>query len=467
MAKDFLEKANKAVPDKRQLDWMDVEFAALINFGMNTFSGREKGTGFEEVDLFNPTAYNPEQWIKTLKLSGFKGVVLNVKHHEGFCLWPSAHTDYSVKSCAWMDGEGDVVADVRKYCDVYGLKFGICISPLDLHEPSFGTGKDYDRYFMNLLEEVLTNYGELYCVRFDGTTGEGANGKIQVYDWESYFGLVRRLQPNAAITNCGPDVRWCGNDKGVTRLSEFSVVPSHFRLFDPETCKYVPSKYSPDYTQPDIASRKKLKKYDDFIWYPAEVCMPLRDSWFYKKSEDILVKPLSKTESVYLGSVGANASMLVGVAPQPDGKLSEKDMEALLTFGAVLTLHFEDNLALDSTMQGNCMLDDLHSPTRALPDKKGFWHSGYGVKKPELILDMGDDYDVDRIVLQENVQTGQQIEEFSLYAEVEGKWKKLYENTVIGHKRICELKYHVRTRRMKLVIDEHRGFATISNFSMY
>ncbi|MBR6619180.1 MAG: alpha-L-fucosidase [Clostridia bacterium] len=467
MAKEFLEKAIKAVPDKRQLDWMDVEYAGVIHFGMNTFSAREEGTGFEEVDLFNPTSFSPEQWVKVAKLCGMKALVLNVKHHDGFCLWQTEHTDYSVKSCAWMNGEGDVVRSLSECCRKAGIKFGISISPLDFHEKTFGTGKAYDEFFMNLLRELLTKYGDIYCVSLDGATGEGRNGTIQKYDWESYFALIRELQPNAAITNCGPDVRWVGNDKGVTRISEWSVVPSHYRFFDPETCKYIPPKAQPDFTQPDIGSRKKIKKFDEFVFYPAEVTVPLRDGWFYKKAENLSVKPLSKLQKIYEGSVGANASMLLGICPRPDGVIDEKDVETLMTFGAVLSLHFEDNLALDSSMDGNCQLDDLHSPTRALPDKQGYWHSGYNTKKPEIILDMGDDYDVDRIVLKENVETGQQIEEFTVFAEEEGKWKKLCEGTVIGHKRICELKYHHRTRRLKLVIDEFRSFATIKEFSVY
>ena len=467
MATDFLEKAIQVVPDKRQLDWMDVEFAGIIHFGMNTFSGREEGTGFEELDLFNPTAFSPEQWVKIAKLCGMKALVLNVKHHDGFCLWPTKYTDYSVKSCAWMNGEGDVVKALSDCCRKAGLKFGISLSPLDYHEKTFGTGKAYDEFFMNLLRELLTDYGDIYCVSLDGAVGKGRNGTVQSYDWESYFALIRELQPNAAITNCGPDVRWVGNDKGVTRISEWSVVPSHYRLFDTKTCKYLPPKAEPNYTQTDIGSRKKIKKFDEFIWYPAEVTLPLRDGWFYRKSENLSIKPLSKLQKVYEGSVGGNGSMLLGISPRPDGMIDEKDVETLMTFGAVLSLHFEDNLALDSSMTGNCKLDDLHAPSRALPDKQGYWHSGYDTQKPELILDMGDDYDVDRILLRENVETGQQIEEFTVFAELDGKWKKLCEGTVIGHKRLCELKATVRTRRLKLVIEKTRKFATIKSFEVY
>ncbi len=467
MAKDFIEKANQAVPNKRQLDWMNVEFAGLISFGLNTFTGREEGTGFEEPDLFNPTAFAPLQWARIARLCGMKALMLNVKHHDGFCLWPTEQTDYSVKSSKWLDGKGDVVAALSKCCKEEGIKFGIAISPLDFHEPTFGAGEKYNKFFMELLKELLTNYGDIYAVWLDGATGQGKDGKTQVYDWEGYFKLIRKLQPNAAITNCGPDVRWCGNNKGVCRESEWSVLPSYYRFFDNETCEYTAPKTKVNFSEPDLGGRKKVKKADDFVFYPAEVTMPLRDGWFYKKAEDLSTKPLSKLEKAYLGSVGSNASLLLGLSPLPDGTMPPQDIETLSTFGAVLSLHFKDNSAVDSKMQGNCKLDDLHAPSMALPDRKGYWHSGFDSDAPELILDMGDDYDIDRVVLAENIETGQQIEEFTLYFEVDGKWKKVYSGTTIGRKKICELKIFMRTQKIKLVVEKTRSFATIKEFSVY
>jgi len=468
MAIDYLNKAVSVVPTERQIAYMDTELNCIINFGMNTFTGRKNGTGFEEPDLFNPTAFDAEQWVKIAKRSGMRGLILNCKHHEGFCLWPTEHTDYSVKSSCWRDGEGDVVREVSDACRKYGIKFGVSLSPLDYHEPTFGTGKPYDIFFKNLLRELLTNYGELFCVSLDGAVDRRKDAKNQVYDWESYFKLIRELQPNAAITNCGPDVRWCGNNAGVCRISEWSVVPSAYRAVDIDSDKKISvSKVKVDYTQTDIGSRRKIKRCDSFIWYPAEVSFPLRESWFYVNGEVLSIKPLSKLEKIYTESVGGNATMLVGIAPQPDGLIGEKDIETLVTFGAVLSIHFDDNLALESTMQGNRKLDDLHSPTRALPDKDGYWHSGDKPEGAELILDMGDDYDVDRVVLSENIRTGQQIEKFALYVEKEGKWKKVETGTVIGRKRIIEMGYSIRTRRIKLVILKARKFATIKDFSVY
>ena len=468
MAVDYLEKAVAVVPNKRQLDFMNTEFNGIVNFGMNTFTGRDEGTGFEEPDLFNPTAFDAEQWVRVAKRTGMSGLVLNCKHHDGFCLWPTEYTDYSVKASCWLDGEGDVVRAVSDACRKYDIKFGVALSPLDYHEPSFGKGKEYDIFFKNLLRELLTNYGEVFCVSLDGATDHRKNGKNQAYDWEGYFKLIRELQPNAAITNCGPDIRWCGNNSGVCRLSEWSVVPSYYKAVDPDSDKKIAVGKNPvNFTQTDIASRRKIKRCDDFIWYPAEVTMPLRDSWFYKQGQTLSIKPLSKLQKVYDGSVGGNATFLLGLTPQPDGIIGEKDIETLATFGAVLSLHFEDNLALDSSMQGSCQLDNKHAPSMALPDKEGYWHSGVEPKNAELILDMGDEYDVDRVVVCENIETGQQIEKFAVFAEVGGKWKKLSTGTVIGRKRICEFKNTVRTRRVKLVILKTRKFATIKEFSAY
>lgn len=468
MAEKYLEKAATTVPTKRQLEWMDLEFCAFIHFGMNTFTGREWGTGFEEPDLFNPTAFSAEQWVKTVKIAGMKGLILTCKHHDGFCLWPSAYTDHCVKSSKWQDGNGDVVKAVADACRKYGIKFGVYLSPWDMHEPSYGKGEEYNTYYKNQLRELLTNYGDIYCVWLDGACGEGKNGKKQEYDWEGYYRLIRELQPNAVISVCGPDVRWCGNEAGVGRLSEWSVVPAYYKNYDIDRdMKPALSKKEVNYSEPDIGSRSKIKKCDDFVWYPAEVDVSLRKGWFYTKDDDYTVKPLSKLMKIYNTSVGANASLLLNIPPQPDGLINEHDVETLATMGAVLALHFEDNLALDSKMSGSCQLDDLHSPSRALPDKSGYWHSGADPEDAELILDMGDDYDVDRVVLKENIETGQQIEKFTLFYETEGKWKKLCTGTVIGHKRICELDRTVRTQRLKLVINKTRLFATIKSFEAY
>ena len=222
---DYIKYAASIVPSERQIAWQNMEFYGFVHFGMNTFTDSEWGSGNEDPELFNPENLDCRQWAKLFKLAGMKGMILTAKHHDGFCLWPSKYTEHSVKNSLWENGEGDVVARCAEACREMGIKFGIYVSPWDKHEASYGSGEQYNEFFRNQLKELLTGYGELFCVWFDGACGEGPNGRKQDYDWESYYALVREYQPGAVISITGPDVRWCGNEMGVCRKSEWSVVP--------------------------------------------------------------------------------------------------------------------------------------------------------------------------------------------------------------------------------------------------
>ena len=468
---DFVKYAASIVPSERQVKWQETEFYAFFHFGINTFTDSEWGNGNEDPELFNPEKLDCRQWAKVCQLSGMKGLILTAKHHDGFCLWPSAYTDHSVRSSKWKDGKGDVVAECAKACKEFGIKFGIYVSPWDRHEPTYGTGEAYNRFFKNQLRELLTAYGELFCVWFDGACGEGANGKKQEYDWEGYYKLIRELQPNATINICGPDVRWCGNEAGVCRKSEWSVVPywhSNSELIAAASQKDVskpPKKINP--TALDLGSRKAIKNCNKLIWYPAEVDTSIRKGWFYHPDEDYSVKPLSKLMEIYYNSVGANANFLLNIPPTPEGKIAEKDLETLLAMGAQLEIDFNENLADGSIVTDNRHLDEKHTGQMALSEyPDSYWHSGDDPEGAELILDLGDEYDIDKIVLGENIRTGQQVEKFTLYAQVKGKWKKLASETTIGYKRICRFK-EIRVRYFKLVIEKARCFATISKFEAY
>ena len=468
---DYIKYAASIVPSERQIAWQETEFYAFIHFGMNTFTNSEWGNGNEDPDLFNPEKLDCRQWAKLCKLSGMKGLILTAKHHDGFCLWPSAYTDHCVRSSKWRDGKGDVVAECAEACREFGIKFGIYVSPWDRHEETYGTGEAYNKFFKNQLREILTAYGELFCVWFDGACGEGKNGRKQEYDWEGYYELIRELQPNATINICGPDVRWCGNEAGICRKSEWSVVPyyhSNSELIAAASQQNVskpPKKINP--TALDLGSRKAIKKCNKLIWYPAEVDTSIRKGWFYHKEEDYSVKPLSKLMDIYYNSVGANASFLLNVPPTPEGKIFEKDVETLLSMGVQLSLDFNENLAEGSVVTDNKHLDEAHCGQMALSsDPEEYWHSGDEPEGSELILDLGDEYDINKIVLGEHIRTGQQIEKFSLYAQVNGKWKRLAKETVIGYKRICRFE-EIRVRYFKLVIEKARCFATISKFEAY
>lgn len=468
---DYIKRAAAVVPSERQISWQKLEFYAFIHFGINTFTNSEWGNGAEDPEIFNPVNLDCRQWARVCALAGMKGMILTVKHHDGFCLWPTAYTDHCVRSSKWKDGKGDVVAECARACREFGLKFGVYVSPWDRREPSYGSGEAYDRFFKNQLRELLTAYGDVFCVWLDGACGEGVNGKKQKYDWESYYKLIRELRPNAVISISGPDVRWCGNEAGVCRKSEWSVVPywhSNRELIAAASQKNVskpPKKINP--TALDLGGGSAIKNCDRLIWYPAEVDVSIRKGWFYHPEEDYSIKPLSKILDFYYNSVGANANLLLNVPPAPDGRFHERDVETLLALGAQLKVDFNENLADDSVMTENRRLDDEHSGQKALsPDPEEYWHSGFEPDGAELVLDLGDEYDIDKIVLGEHIRTGQQIERFSLWAETGGKWKRLARETVIGYKRICRFD-EVRARYFKLVVHKARVFATISKFEAY
>lgn len=468
---DYIKYAASIVPSERQIKWQETEFYSFMHFGMNTFTDREWGDGTEDPNLFNPEELDCRQWAKLCKLSGMKGLILTAKHHDGFCLWQTAYTKHSVVSSKWREGSGDVVLECSKACKEFGIKFGIYLSPWDRHEETYGSGEAYNTFFKNQLRELLTSYGELFCVWFDGACGEGKNGKVQEYDWEGYYELVRELQPNATINICGPDVRWIGNEAGVCRKSEWSVVPYYYSQHEVIAAASQKDVSKPpkkvNYTQLDIGSRKQIKNCNKLIWYPAEVDVSLRDGWFYHYSDEYTVKPLNKLMEIYFKSVGANATFLLNIPPMPNGKINEHDVETMLSMGAQLEIEFGENLAEDSLIEDTVHLDDNHKASNILiNDPEEYWHSGDNPEGAEITLDLGDEYDIDKIVLGEHIRTGQQIEEFTLFVKLDGKWKKLEEGTVIGYKRICRFK-EIRARFFKLRIDKARCFATINKFEAY
>jgi len=468
---DLITTAAAVVPSERQLKWQQLEFYAFMHFGLNTFTGEEWGSGYESPDVFNPEKLNARQWASVVKAAGMRAVILTAKHHDGFCLWPSNYTEYSVKNSPWKNGEGDVVRELSNACKEFGLKFGVYLSPWDRHEPTYGTGEPYNRFFLNQLEELLTGYGELFCVWFDGACGEGINGKKQEYDWETAYALIRDLQPEAVISICGPDVRWCGNEAGVCRKSEWSVVPYYYCDYERTLAKTTPAggKVPRNIRMQalDLGSRKAIKNAGKLIWYPAEVDVSIRKGWFHNPRDDYSVKPLSKLLEIYYNSVGANASLLLNIPPNREGLIGKAEIEILTTLGAQLDIDFNENLAERSVMSETCCLDTEHCGQKALSDDPDeYWHSGLNPENAELTIDLGDDYDINKVVLQEHIRTGQHIEEFSLFAEIGGKWKKIFDGTVIGYKRICRFD-EMRMQLIKLVIKKTRCFATISRFEAY
>lgn len=447
--KSYIEKANAVVPSEQQIEFMDTEFIAFVHYGMNTFSNAEWGSGREPEKYFNPADFSAKQWVKAIKSASMKGLILTCKFSDGFCLWPSAYTEHSVKNSPWLDGEGDVVKEVSIECRNEGIKFGIYLSPYDMHEKTFGTDA-YNDYFVNQLTELCTNYGDIFCVWFE----RDESGK-QKYDWERYYKTIRKLQPDAMICNCGPDIRWCGNHSGIGRQSEWSVVPKEL-INDAPAAKLV---------EPDLGSRKKIRKADELVWFPAIMDMKMRPGWFFHDHETPNLEVLSKAIMSYFKSVGNNGTFILNVSPSHSGRIDKKDLEQLVTLGAQLELEFKEDFTEGAEFTSNNCSDELHS-AKFINSGKSYFKTAKNARKTEIIVNMGEVRSIDKIVLAENIRTGQQVEKFSLYYFFNKRWRKIYKGTTIGRKKICIIS-PMEAKRIKLVIEKTRDFATISEFRVY
>jgi alpha-L-fucosidase len=452
----ILAKAVSVVPSDRQIAWQQVEFAAFLHFGMNTFTDREWGEGTEDEKLFNPTDFDARQWMRAVKAAGIRMVILTCKHHDGFCLWPSKYTEHCVRNSPWRDGKGDVVAEVAKAAHEAGLKFGIYVSPWDRHDKSYGDSAVYNEHMKNQLRELLTGYGEIAEVWFDGACGEGPNGKRQEYDWDGYYGVIRELMPKAAIAICGPDVRWCGNEAGSTRASEWSVIPGGI-----------------DASAQDVGSRDVLaaaaKRGAWLTWHPSEVDTSIRPGWFYHASEDDKVRPLRDLLSIYFGSVGGNAQLLLNIPPDRRGRISDHDVQRLQEIGDYLRATFATNLAAGAKASATNVRghDPKYGADKTVDgDAETYWASDDGVTEAAITYEFAAPKTFNTAVIQEQIRTGQRIEEFALYAWADGDWKEIAHATTVGHKRILRFP-EVTTEKVRLRISQSRVSATIANFGLY
>ncbi len=446
---NIIQKANSVVPSKAQIDFMDTEFIAFIHYGMNTFTNTEWGTGREPAKYFNPAEFSPTQWVRAVKSAGMKGIILTCKFSEGFCLWPSEFTDHSVKNSPWRDGEGDFVKELELKCREEGLKFGIYISPYDMHEETFGT-EAYNDFFVNQLTELCTNYGDIFCVWL-----ERDNSGKQDYDWQRYYDTIRKHQPNAMICNCGPDIRWCGNHTGISRSNEWSVVSKDL----------INNAHPSKLVQPDLGSRNVIKKAEELVWFPAIMDVSLRPGWFYHEKDNLDVKILSKALETYFRSVGNNSTFILNISPSHTGRLDKVDIEHLVTLGAQLSIEFKDDFTENAVFVSDDNCDDLHS-VKFINSGKSYFKTKSNCRKATITVDMGEVRNINKVVLCENIKTGQQVEKFKLYYFYNKRWHKLYKGTTIGRKKVCLLRT-MDARRIKLVIEKTRDFATISEFRIY
>lgn len=465
----------KAVPGERQLTYEKMEFFCFIHFTVNTFTGSEWGDGKEDVSIFNPTELDARQWVKTAKDAGMKGLILTCKHHDGFCLWPSKYTEHSVKNSPYKNGKGDIVREVSEACKEFGLKFGVYLSPWDRNNSSYGKGKEYDDYYVNQLTELLTEYGELYTIWLDGACGEGANGKIQKYDWNRYYKVMRELQPNAVISISGPDVRWCGNEAGEVRESEWSVVAKD--MTDPSITAELSQHEDNeefrdrplDETQSDLGSRERLKNEKELVWYPAETDVSIRPGWFYHEEEDDKVRSFENLKDIYLKSVGGNTTLLLNIPPMKNGKIHEKDIAILKRLGEFINDTFKNNLlknALITTVPEHDCRGNSPDMMRT-DDYNTYFMNKEGDNKLLIEIKFDECKKLNYLVLKEAITYSQRVEKFNVYFNDEsGNKIKIFGGTTIGYKRIIDLK-GTKTDNLTIEIEDSRVAPVMSFVGVY
>ena len=389
-------------PSAAQLAWQRDELAIFIHFGVNTFTDREWGDGKEEPAVFNPTDLDPRQWAAAARRAGFRAMVLTAKHHDGFCLWPTRTTTHSVARSPWAGGGGDVVRLFVDACRAEGLRPGLYLSPWDRNSPVYGESDRYNDLYAEQLTELLTGYGPLAEVWFDGANGEGPTGRRQVYDWPRVFGLVRRLQPDAVIfSDAGPDVRWCGTENGIAGDPNWSTV-------DPAAVPF------PGATGPGIGDALQHGDPNGSVWRPAEADVSIRPGWFYHPAQDERVKSVDQLVDLYFSSVGRNSKLLLNVPPTPAGRLHETDVSRLMGMRVRLAALFER---------------DFTSGRRVT------WQPGQG-NAGTAILELGRSARAGIIRIEESIESGQVVARHRVEGLTGSGWRELAHGTTVGYARL-------------------------------
>jgi alpha-L-fucosidase len=411
--------ASRPRPSAAQLDWQREERSLFLHFGVNTFTDREWGDGREDPAIFDPSALDARQWARAARDGGFRSAILTAKHHDGFCLWPTATTSHSVASSPWRGGTGDVVGEFVEACRGEGLAVGLYCSPWDRSHPAYGDSPRYNDVYCDQLTELLTRYGRIVEAWFDGANGEGPNGKRQVYDWPRFFGLVRRLQPEAVIfSDAGPDVRWCGNERGLAGDPNWSTV-------DPAAVPY------PGASGDHVTAMLEHGDPDGSVWRPAETNTSIRPGWFYHPAEDGRVREVDDLVDLHFTSVGRNSKLLLNVPPDRRGLLHDTDVARLRAMRERLDSIFAQDLAAGRTMS---------------------WRRT-GARSAAGDLDLGRAVPVGVIRLEELIEQGQMAARYSLLGGDGDAWRALARGTTIGYAKLDRFE-PVPISRLRIVIED-------------
>ena len=444
-----------AVPSPRQHAWHALEFYGFLHFTVNTFSDREWGLGNESPTIFNPTDFDADQIVDTARRGGMHGLILTAKHHDGFCLWPSQYTAHSVKHSPWRNGHGDVVAELARACAAAGLKFGIYLSPWDRNHPDYGTPA-YLTYYRNQLRELLTNYGPLCEVWFDGANGgDGYYGgsyekrsidNTTYYEWDETFALVRELQPHACIfSDAGPDVRWVGNEQGLAG--------------DPCWSTLTTAGLSPGNADPALLNVGQRHGRD---WVPAECDVSIRPGWFYHQSEDDQVRSPANLLELYFASVGRGANLLVNLPVTPVGQVHAQDRANLLAFHALRQQIFGINLIQQASMSASSVYENhvLHGTDGS------FWMPEPTDTAPWIMAQFVTPVAVNLVDLREHLPLGQRIDSVVIDVKTATGWREVAQVAAVGNRRLISFA-RVSTTALRVRIVASAAPAALRALALY
>ena len=447
--------AARVVPHPRQLEWQKLEMTAFIHFGINTFTDREWGSGDESPELFNPVSLDADQWVKVLGEAGMKMVIITAKHHDGFCLWPTKTTTHSVASSPWKEGNGDVIRELKDACDRHGMKFGVYLSPWDRNAKSYGDSPAYNRFYLDQLTELLTWYGRVDEVWFDGANGEGPDGRRQEYDWQAYYDLIRKLQPDAVTAIMGEDVRWVGTETGYGRETEWSVTA--LAPGGTAASRAVNEALGLTPMSEDLGSSTLLSKAGSAYWYPAEVDVSIRPGWFWHPMEDSLVKDVSKLADIYLSSVGRNAVLLLNVPPDKRGLITEHDIQSLQGLKTWIDNLYATDLLNGARPYGRGASNAIDG------DSMTTWSPQRDLVA-SFVPAIAATFNV--AMLQEDISRGQRVEKFVIEGLSDSQWDTIATGTTIGYKRLIRFP-EVKADEIRLTIVSARATPHISTFALY
>lgn len=452
------------LPTPRQLAWHEMEFYGFVHFTVNTFTDREWGYGDERPAVFNPSAFDADQIAGTARAAGMSGLILTAKHHDGFCLWPSRFTEHSVKNSPWRDGRGDVVREMAEACRRAGLKFGVYLSPWDRNHRDYGR-PEYLTYYRNQLRELLSNYGPLFTVWFDGANGGdgfygGANEKRGIdnrtyYDWPKTWEIVRTLQPMAAMfSDAGPDFRWVGNEQGIAG----------------ETCWATLDMTRPMRYPGGGSAGLNSGERPGTQWLPAECDVSIRPGWFYHAGEDTAVKTAAQLLDIYYKSVGRGACLNLNLPPDRRGVIHENDVRALREFRRLLDLTFAANLARGAVVSATNPRAggaDRFGPGQAVDGRRETcWVPDDMATSPELIVDLGRETAFNVVDLREHLPLGQRVEAFAVDAWQQGRWVEFAAGTSIGNRRLVRGP-RVTATKVRLRITQAAAAPAVAEFGLY